>query len=461
MTNDFITIFTSFSDTQKDSFRQYIYYFYAPKKVHLQLFEQVVKARATDKKLFDLTESSRVNTSNDLYDLKNWAIEFLTVQEIRNNGLDAQFVTLEALRKQNGLTKILEKKTKQLNDALNKQTEPDIWSSILKLRLADADYFTTEIDPLKNHQAAMQFLLDELDNFYTCNKLKYLAELQSRTNILQENYNPRLLNEIQDLAEKDASLNPLIKKLYLPLLALTKDKSVVAYGQLKALLVQNDLSNRREKLIALMYLLNFAAVRQQQEPAIYYQECFDIMEIGLQESLFTSAGYFPAATFTNIVNTSIYLKKYVWAEAFIHKWLKNLNPKDEPITSNYAFARLYFEKQEFKAALNLLTVNDIKNYKNSHLSIHFRLLTARVNYELGIWADAQNNHCDASERYIGRNVHREPLKQSLLNFFRILRLLIDRPNNKKTKAQLLKALDNKGEIPAFEAWLREKINALE
>jgi hypothetical protein len=467
MTNDFITIFKTFTDAQKGDFRQHIYYFHATKKVGLQLFEQVAKTLATGKS-FDLpthlSKEERKNAMNDFYDLKNWAIEFLTVQHIRNNSFDAQFLTLEALRKQNGLTNILEKKTEQLNDALSKQTEPDIWSSILKLRLADADYFTTEIDPLKNYQPQMQFLLDELDNFYICNKLKYLAELRSRTTILQESYNQRLLNEIENLVEKDAALNPLLKKLYLPLLALTKDQSVVAYGQLKALFMQNDLPNRRERLIVLMYLLNFAAVGQKKEPEIYYQEYFDLANIGLQESLFTSSGYFPAATFTNIANTAIYLKKYPWAKSFTNKWMKKLNPKEEPITSNYALARLHFENREFESALNLLNKHKITNYKNSHLSIHFRLLTARVNYDLPTPMPevSQNSYCSTCEMYIIRNVQRETIRKSLLNFFKILRFLITRKfsENGKSKLQLLKALNSKDEMPPYEEWLREKINAL-
>ncbi len=463
MTNDFITIFNSFTDAQKDSFRQYIYHFYATNKVGLQVFEHAVAALAMNKDVFDELPNAdaRVKMSNDLYDVKNWAIEFLTVQHIRNNSLDAQFLTLEALRNQKGLTHIVEKKTKQLNAALSKQTEPNIWSSILTLRLADADYFTTDIDPLKDYQPQMQFLLDELDNFYICNKLKYLAELSSRAGILKENYKPRLLNDIQTLVETDASLPPLIKKLYLPLLLLTKDKSPVAYAELKALLMQNALPNRREKLITLMYLLNFTAIKQKQEPAIYYQESFDLAQIGLQESLFTSEGYFPTATFINIVNTASYLKKYPWARAFINKWSPSLNKKDHLIVRNLALARVHFEEGDFEPSLNLLTDKEIKNYKNSHFSIHFRLLIARANYEAGRPTDVQKNHCVNSETYIRRSPHFQgDFEKSLLSFFKILTILIDISDNKKTKEQLFETLDKADKTPAFDYWLREKINKL-
>ena len=331
----------------------------------------------------------------------------------------------------------------------------------MTLRLADADYFTTEIDPLKNYQPEMQFLLDELDNFYICNKLKYLAEQNSRTKILQENYNPRLLKDIQKLAETDASLNPLIKKLYLPLLTLTKDKSPIAYAELKALLVEDALPNRREKLITLMYLLNFAAARQKTEPAIYYQEYFDLAQIGLQKSLFTAVGYFPTMTFINIVNTAIYLKKEAWLKTFINKWSPTLKVSDALIVQNLASARLSFEQGKFEPALSLLTAIEIKNYKNTHVSIHFRLLIARLNHELNRPQSVQEKHCVASETYVRRNSQfHGHLERSLLNFFKILRLLIDNDANLKSKRQLLKILDNQTEIPPFDDWLKAKINKL-
>jgi hypothetical protein len=460
MKNEFITTFTSLTDAEKAAFRQYIYYFHSTKKAELKTFEKAFAALSDTTSTDALLKFDYKNTHNDLHELKNWLIEFLTIQEVKSNSPEAQILTLEMLRKRK-LKPLLVKKTKQLKEELDEHPSPDIWLTLMRLRLAHTEYFSTSNDKLKNFQPHLESLLNELDNFYISTKLKYSAELESRRNIRQENYNPRLLNDIVTLAKTDTSLHPNIQQLYLPLLQLIKDKSVVAFAELKHFLTHDKQHDSQEKLAILIYLLNFAAARLRSEPAIYYPEYYDLAQIGIAQDLFITAGYFPTGTFTNTVNAGCYLRELTWTEAFIETWSSRLNPDDAFIAETFALARVNFEDTKFPEAYDLLNSiihsRDEKIHtRNAHFTLNISLLMARTHYELKMPFDVQLNHCKALEKSLIRNpTLSADLKSNIFDFIKILCALI---NEKKTKPQILKTLKAKGESVSFYEWLQQKID---
>jgi hypothetical protein len=452
MKNDFTTIFRAIKPIEQEGFSQYVHFFYKPQKAVLKVFSQVVKStKAHDEELFSLTDPDHKNTLNALSDLKRWLLEFLTIQEIKSNSYESKFLTLEALRKR-GLKEVLTKKSTQLNQELMEHKSPDIWLTLLKLRLSHTDYFNTDIDKLKDYQELMHHLLDDLDNFYIGTKLKYSAELQSRADILKENYKPRLLDEILTLVQVDDSINPIVRNLYFPLLELIKDKSEAAYEALKSFLIKDKAHDRSEKLAVLLYLLNFAAHSIRQGDERYHNECLDLAKIGLVQSLFTAAGYFPTGTFNNIVNFGSHLKQYQWTDKFIDDWSIHLKPDDRPFAVNLAKARISFELKNFDKTIELLAL--IVNHKNIAFSLNVRTLLARAYYEQKATKSLQIHHCEALYQYVYRNKNMgDNLKESSLNFVKILRFLI----NKKPKKQLDKVLEKTKTAIICYDWLKAKI----
>jgi hypothetical protein len=453
MKNDFTSLYTGMNKDEQKEFRQYVTFFYGQQKSVVEKFDELIRAPKPRKAANALTEQSDKNTLNAASDLKKWLLEYLTIQEIKSNSFDAKFLTLEALRKR-GLKEAVAKKSTQLNQELKGHSSPDMWLTLMKLRLAHIDYYNTDIDKLKDYQAPMHKLLNELDNFYISTKLKYSAELENRKAILQENYTPRLLNEILVLIDTDNSIHPVIKNLYLPLLELIKEKSETAFQALKSFLANEKSSHDKlEKLSVLVYLMNFTAQRIRKGEVAYYQESFELAKIGIDQKLFTAAGYFPTSTFNNIVSVGCHLKKYEWTKDFIETWHKKLKPEDEMIAHNLALARILFEEKNFGEAIDCL--NKIEQYRNVHFTLHIRLLMARCYYEYPpITINMQNAYCNALELYIRRDERvSQDLKRNTLNFMKILRYLI----NGKSKKYLQDALDSVKDKVAFPEWLQEKI----
>jgi hypothetical protein len=452
MKNDFTNIFKAINPSEQEEFRHYIAHFYPQQKVILNTFEQAANAVAENaEKDFLAGIKNNKKTLNDLSDLKQWLLEFLTVKEVKTNGYDVKILTLEALKKR-GLQGAFSDKSKLLSQELSKHESPDIWLNLLKLRLNHAAYFNTENEKLEDHQKHLHKLLTQLDSFYFSIKLKYSAELYSRNSILQEDYNVLLLDEILLLIDHDEVLNPIIKSLYLPLLNLIRDKSEIAFHDLKAFLIKNQTHDAQERLSILLYLLNFTAFQIRQGKTAYQNEYLEVAKIGIQQSLFIAAGNFPTRTFNNIVNTSTFLKEYNWARNFIEKWSVHLVTDDRQIAHSLALARVDFGEKKFSQAIELL--QSLEHNRNIYFAIDIKTLLARAHYEQKTEIRRQNPYCDALELQFRRvkNIN-EDLRISILNFIKILRFLI----NDKPKAQILKALNKKNEPVMYYEWLKTKI----
>jgi hypothetical protein len=452
MKNDFTNIFKAINPSEQEEFRHYIAHFYPQQKAILNTFEQAAYAVAENaEKDFLARIKNNKKTLNDLSDLKQWLLEFLTVKEVKTNGYDVKVLTLEALKKR-GLQGAFSDKSKTLRQELSKHESPDIWLNLLKLRLNHAAYFNTENEKLEDHQEHLHKLLTQLDSFYFSVKLRYSAELYSRNTILQEDYNVRLLDEILLLIGHDKVLNPIIKSLYLPLLHLIKDKSETAFHDLKAFLIKNQSHDAQERLSILLYLLNFTAYHIRQGDTTYQNEYLEVAKIGIQQSLFIAAGSFPTRTFNNIVNTSTFLKEYNWARNFIEKWSVHLVPDDRQIAHTLALARVDFGEKKFQQAIELL--QSLEHNRNIYFAIDIKTSLARAYYEQKIEIRRQNPYCDALELQFRRvkNIN-EDLRISILNFIKILRFLI----NDKPKNQILKALNKKNEPVMYYEWLKTKI----
>ncbi len=459
MKSDFITMYQVLKTTEKTDFEDYIFYFYKQQKAVLNTFKDVAKTMVEkeENQLIELIKKNK-KTQNDLSDLKKWLIEFITIQEIKNNSYEAKFLTLEALRKRE-MRDILTKKTTELRAELTADSSYNSnRQSLMKLGLDHAAYFNTENDKLEaNVRGDILQLMDGLDNFYMTNKLKYSTELQNRADILKEQYEPRLLSEILTLIDADkATLNPIIHTLYLPLFKLISEKSETAFDDIKAFLIKNAPLDRVEKLLILLNLLNFCAYRIRKSDKKYQFAFLELVQLGLEQSLFTAAGFFPTRTFNNIVSVSSFVGQYRWAEKFIDDWYKYLNPDDAFIARNFALARLNFAEEKFDAAVDLL--QELVNHKNIHFSFDIRALLARAYYEKGEKEAFQNDYCNALELYMRRIVGiNETLRKSVMNFIKILRFLI----NKKPKIQVLDALNSLLETEAVlhHEWLIIKIEA--
>jgi hypothetical protein len=460
MTNDFESLYASLEPKIQAEFSHYAHHLYAPQKAILKVLdgvqlsvesEKFVKRDAeeqADKNAVTLTKKDK-NTLNALSDLRKWLFEFLTVLEHRANSFEAQFLTLQALQRQQ-LNGAFAKKAEQLRKALAEHPSPDMWLVMGQLRLSHWHYFNVDIDKLQDYQSEMSLIIKELDDFYFSAKLKYSTEIENRMYILDEKYDVRLSEEMLKKIEKNPKLHPNIQKLYLPLFYLTRDKSESDFNTLKSFLETHKDHEVVEKSAILYALINFTLSKIRQGDKAYFDAYFEVLDIGLKQSLFTVSGYFPTDIFTNTINLACHYKELLWAENFIKDTSIQLDPTDNDITTSLALARIRFEQKRFGDVLVLLQK---VSRKNMAFNLNGRVLLIRALYEMKESNDLIIVECTNLSQYLDRNNVGVELKESAVNFLKIIRKLI---KNQTGKNQLFKELNSTQSI--YAEWLSAKID---
>jgi hypothetical protein len=475
MKNDFIRIYSAIELKEQVAFQQYVQFFYSGQKTVLSVFDEIIKAASINeekekeaafyavRKKVEGKEPEKMreqkNRLNAFDDLKKWLLDFLALQEIRENGIEAQFLKLEALRKRKLIDAFQQKSTKLTSD-LDKQKSPNLWHLFWKMRLSYLNFFGITLDRLKDdYQPNLSELMASLDDFYISAKLMYSAELHNRSKVTQDKYKIILLDEVLRLLETQVPKQSVIYRVYKPLIELVKENSYSAYLQLKQFIIEQPQHDLLERQSILLHLLNYTTRQPNNEDETFILESFELYDIGIQQSIFTVSGYFSINTYLNIVNTACRLKKFDWIEIMLDQCGKHLPPTEKDETIIIAKSRVAFEEERFPDVLTLL-LN--KKSKNFNFELNMRLLRLRAYYEMRNTHNFTHSFLHSDNENLYFYVFRSKkigglTQQRALNFYKIYRSLI---SEKSKKNQLFKELGENPDTTYCYDWFKIKIGKL-
>lgn len=457
MKNDFISIYTAINIEEQKAFKQYIKRLYSSKKTVLSLFDQILKAIHYKEKAEDIRKNFiTVKTKqNDYADLKKWLLQFLVIQEIEKDTVDAKFLELEALRKR-GLFETFEQKSNLLTQEFDNVKHPHQWLFLQKLRLLHISHFNLPIDRLQAHQQKLLNLMHTLDEFYISTKLIYSAELYNRTVIMQDDYDIFFLDVALNHLDNAIPRFSVMHTLYKPMLTLNKNNSHEAYHQLKDFLVNFPNHDISERQAVILHLLNFTTRQLRKGEKSFIQESFDLYQFGVEQLLFINSGYFYTNTFLNIVNTACYLSQFDWVKNFVNQQSTKLLPDEKKETESLAKARIAFEEKKFEDVIDLLL--DV-NSKNFNFELNIRTLQLRAYYEL------RNIYNQQFLLYAVDNLYfyikhskkiGKPLKDNVFNFCKLYRSLV----KEKKPEKIIKELNECQRTVICYDWIKMKIDDL-
>lgn len=485
MKNDFIKIYDAMDSEKQGVFQSHLQGLYSSRNLELSIFKEVVDAAKLPpqlkeaafilirKKTFleneanlDKETTRRIQKIqlNAFDRLKRWLLEFLALEEIRQNTVEAKFIKLQSLLKL-GLVDAFKQKAKELDTELGEQITSDVWQLLWQVRVAHLKFFAAPVNKMGDLEPDLRQLLQSLDDFYFSAKLLYSAELLNRTKILQDTYHIAFLEEILKSLEADNSKNPIIYTLYKPLLELVKYDSYTAYLQLKQFLQDHPKHDILERQAILQHLINFISQLITADDETLVPEIFDLHEMGINQSIFTINGYFSANLFLNIVNTACHLNKWDWATDFVAKYADKLLPNEKEVAKLIANARIAFEKGNYKEA-------DKELSQKKSLNINFQLniwtLRLRTYYELEKPLTILKYENENLYFYIFRNKKIGQTTQvKVLSFYKMYRSLIscryeeNLEKRKKKKKKLFKELENSPKTMFCYNWIKKKIEKLD
>lgn len=266
----------------------------------------------------------------------------------------------------------------------------------------------------------LQARSDNLDRYYHLEKMKIACDMASRSTAVKADYQCFFIEEIIGWYENQPEeLEDFTAfQVYLAAYKMFKHKDDGAYLQLKNLLQSHlKVISQQELRLLYTYVLNFAVLRINTGETRYYQEILYLYKLLLQEAILFKNGTLTQWTFTNIITAGIRTQDYEWTERFIEEHQQHLAADLRQNVYTYNMASLYFEKQDYAAALRMLHNVEFTD-AFYHLSAKFIQLKS---YFLLAEHEALLALIQATRRFLQRNRQLSDYqKKSSLNFLHVL-----------------------------------------
>lgn len=257
-----------------------------------------------------------------------------------------------------------------------------------------------------------------------------------------------LLNNREELNE--------ITQAYLSVYMLLKNSNEDEFLKLKDLVLNEKISkyDLNNKAI-IIHLQNFCVKMFNIGKNNYLEHYFDINNYSLK--FYINSGDLTSVNYRNIVYCALQLKKIEWAESFVENYLKKVNEVEQENAFNFNYARIYFEKKEYKNSMRkLLQVT----YEDPFYASSARILLIKCYFVL----DDTNpllSCCSSLNQFLNRNKSFTPQRiENYLHFIKFIKSIHNHrlSGNKKYYKQLIEKI--KQSTVVEKEWLLSKIETL-
>lgn len=298
----------------------------------------------------------------------------------------------------------------------------------------------------------------QLDHFYLVQKMRYANALRNRQTVLSQQYDLPVMELIEEFSRKMKRDDmPLLELYRLTYLMQSSEESETHYHKLSTLFREQldalDMEIRQE--IA-TYLLNYCTRRINKGELAYFEEIFELYQLGLEHGFLLEDGKLRPALFKNIVSSGLRLKRFDWASGFIREYGARIERRFREKAVQYNQAAVYFEKGDYDDALPILLTT---NFGDPFYALGARSMLLRILYEESDW-DTLQSQLTAFAAYLRRNKSiSEYQKKVHQNLIRLLRKLTGIPQHQKHALKKLKAEIGATKQIAYLGWLNRMVDA--
>lgn len=409
-------------------------------------------------------EELRLN--NLISDLVQLLYDYLSYLQLEQRETQKRALLLEALQSR-GLYEQVPRQAKRYQRIQEKQAfrnQTYFWDSFLLYEQLDQLSLSSG---KRGYDVNLQLKNDMLDTFYACSKLSIACDMTSRNTVVNAGYQCFFLEEIiaEYQARPSLSDQPVLQVYYKTLEMLQQQEKTEHYFRLKELLDQHwRLFPARELRILYHYALNYGVKKINSGQREFYREILELYKILLEKRIIFKEGYLTQWTYINIVTAGIRLKEFNWTEEFINQYRSSLHPSEEHNVYTYNLAALYYAREDYTSALQLL--HDVE-FTDAFYHLSAKIIQLKSYYDLEE-TEAFFSLAEATRIYITRNRQlSEYQKRSNANFLKLaMRLLqlrlkstvISREDKAHQMQRLHQQLESKN--IANKGWLQEALSAL-
>ncbi len=454
-----LKILTQLSSNERREFLKYFQNNYAKNQIGLEILRKTIKIIAKDtydpaslsqKVLPNHFDSKR--KSKELLKILKRLEDFLILRELSNDTWERNRVLLQVYRNK-GMEELFTDRLQHLQDQLAEVTQPDMWHWYRAMLLAHQTYFNPYHEHRKSGGVALQEAYENLQLFHSAAYLRYQCEFLNRQKISGENI-PRLSPPDPHWMRQPSSANFYHRCYELASQLIQKEEEAEKpqrYAELKQVVFQHlDQLQKRDQLVLLTVLLNYAAKRILEGDQSYMPESFELAQQGMQRDSFEVDGVLNESHFINFIDIASKLGEYVQAEEWLHQKLDKIRDDKREEVRQISEALILFGKKEYDTVQQSLL-----HFRSSSINIElrYRWLFLQSLYEIDRYSSTFLDACASYEKYVRRSKLPEQQKQSALNVVRFLRKL----TNPDVNAQNLQTQLQNQKAIFLKSWLLQKI----
>jgi hypothetical protein len=461
--NSYLIILDSLNRKELRLFRGYFDLFYGGQKKLKPVFEYytsfykkrkqpppVAEAYPDIYKKVPESPKNLADLRNRISDLHIIVKEFLIQQKLKEKKFERDFLWLEVLEDKN----LAHQKKLHLESLFRdfaRANAPTIWQDFHQLQLHHHTFFKNKFENLPQEAKMVEQALLSLEEFYRNMKFKLAAELTNLESVIGLEYQQLDMQELTIGVTDNFSPYSTLAQFYSLVYSFKIQQNDPTFEQLKSFLFQND--NRlpfEDRLIAVIYLINFIAAQIKNGGTAFIQRGFEVYKYGLDEQILTYQNTINQTNFENIVSIACRIQDYQWAKEFAQAHQNYLTENIRKDTFTLSMATIYFSQGKFQMVIDTL---DKTNLSNIFQELRAKALVLRSYFELGNDEEVAEG-CTAFLRFLRRpnNKLGEGNRTATKNFCILLKKLLDVNLDKK---EMSKMIQEKKPL-FFKEWLLSK-----
>lgn len=481
--SDLITLLKTFSKTEMKRAEQFLKSpYHSGSETALELFQYIrryypelenprLHRKHAYAKLYPGEKLNERRLQNQMSKLKKLMEEFVMLEQLREDEGAQERLLINALYERLPYQDFAESIKKRMSK-LEEGTIRDSAFFQEMLWLREELYYHPDQSKYEVEANTLPDMLQDLDQFYTLVKYRYITDMNVRKEVLNEitqNHRPSG-PDLEKLKQRNA-LILLYHQLYkLQKGALSVDDLSVAITAFPMLL---PTVAEKEKSFLLSCFINSTATHHNKGHEGYAELLLKLYKMADAENLILYRGKMQASTFLNIVSFGSGQGELDWVTKFIDKYRRYLPPEEQKDILNLGWGYWYFHYSKSNQPKNYY-LNKAHEYLSqipySDLGIDLRLrsLQLRVFFELELLSGNEAVFFDFSyafERWLQRNdtlsKERTNAYIQYIRYARKLGKIYQKGNiDRKKLARLKREIQANTEVVS-KKWLLEQVEGFE
>lgn len=393
--------------------------------------------------------------------------DFLFQTEMESENSGNRTLLLKALRRKN-LTREFELALEEFKKDLysGKYFSKNDTYYFNRISLLSEEYYGSISKAKHNLSGLLQEKSDTADYLFAFQKLHTFHEMlvHQYEKSGEMNFNKTFFDSVFAFIEKNESIisanHPNLYIIYNVYQMYSKGEKKSIDKFIRYLRINESKFSEHQLAHYYRYLESFYWTKINEGHHEYKKEVFKIYRYMVASNIFVLDEFLLDIEFNNVVNASLPLGKFQWAESFIEEHRKYLKSELANETYNLAKAKLLFYQKDFKRTLEHL--NNI-HFKDSHYFLNAKFLLARTmfeqkNYESIPFVLSSLNQYTRRGRFFLNLQQKKNVTVSVKYYSLLLKNILS--NNRAGLFVLKKQLLNEKKFVAGKEWFTGKIDSL-